>query len=666
MSQKAKIFQYSQGVNEKQEELRKIEKILKTEFVGIDHIIEKVIKAIESWRIMPEAQNRPTIINLWGMTGTGKTSLVRRISKLLNCSSIEIDLGEFSNKKNFAMSFYDKYKKLSNKECIMLLDEIQNCNTICNGGAIDREGLRGLWSLLSDGQIIPDVHVSTEYYISTLEEALFKYGKKDEEKTKIKSSRKILVSKKPGEINEIDDPEYAEEEEEWKLESWLLSSILSVTEKNVTVAQIKKELDQDYIKTVNKMLEWLKNVDIQPQLNYNRSVIFVAGNLDEIYTSSHNTNPDLTADELHKISKDITVPCIKEALSNRFKPEQVARLGNKHLIYYAFNEQNFKDIIDMELEKINKFINDKFEVNIQFEQSVRDIVYREGVYPTQGARPVLNTVDQIVKNSIPSCMLEIVKKFEPNPLPSPINVKMGIDPDNAIAIFELIDKNDMFLNHEKIYLDIEKLRKPVYDDMHISIAVHEAGHTVCQIIESGTYPIRACAFSPNTNSEGYIVNPYEKSMHDFESFKKQIVLYLGGWAAETVIFGKENTSIGSSSDLMAVGNNASSSIRVYGFGDIASHIPPERSSPYGGPEYSVEEDKQVRELIEECKVKAIQNIKENKVLVLDIANELLKVPSMNAKNIQSVVKKHRKEKVIKHNRQIQNKFEKLLSEENLI
>ena len=48
--------------------------ILKKEFVGIDTIIDEVIHSIEPWYIYPQGQIRPTIINLWGMTGVGKTN----------------------------------------------------------------------------------------------------------------------------------------------------------------------------------------------------------------------------------------------------------------------------------------------------------------------------------------------------------------------------------------------------------------------------------------------------------------------------------------------------------------------------------------------------------------------------------------------------------------
>ena len=52
-----------------EERLAEVSKILKTEFIGIDNIIDHVIQSITNW-FSSDKQNTPTIICLWGMTGT--------------------------------------------------------------------------------------------------------------------------------------------------------------------------------------------------------------------------------------------------------------------------------------------------------------------------------------------------------------------------------------------------------------------------------------------------------------------------------------------------------------------------------------------------------------------------------------------------------------------
>ncbi|MCB0472773.1 MAG: hypothetical protein KDC56_06915, partial [Flavobacteriaceae bacterium] len=54
---------------EKQQILDNTKQILKKEFIGIDHIIDEVVDAISSWYLFPDFQEKPVIINLWGLTG---------------------------------------------------------------------------------------------------------------------------------------------------------------------------------------------------------------------------------------------------------------------------------------------------------------------------------------------------------------------------------------------------------------------------------------------------------------------------------------------------------------------------------------------------------------------------------------------------------------------
>lgn len=92
MNNTAKIFNYSNGVEKKRKELFDMSEKLKKEFVGIDNVIDRTVKIMEPWMIIPDAQNRPTIGCLWGMTGTGKTSMVRKIAEILDIPIIQIDL----------------------------------------------------------------------------------------------------------------------------------------------------------------------------------------------------------------------------------------------------------------------------------------------------------------------------------------------------------------------------------------------------------------------------------------------------------------------------------------------------------------------------------------------------------------------------------------------
>ena len=81
--------------------------------------------------------DRPVIVNLWGLTGTGKTSLVNRLIELLEINKyLYLDLGK-SNGNSFysnnvvsvALSELNDSEKDVNSY-IFVLDEFQNARTL--------------------------------------------------------------------------------------------------------------------------------------------------------------------------------------------------------------------------------------------------------------------------------------------------------------------------------------------------------------------------------------------------------------------------------------------------------------------------------------------------------------------------------------------------------
>ena len=90
---------------QKQRVLENARKVLKQEFIGIDKIIDEIINNVSSWYFLPGLQEKPVVVNLWGLTGVGKTSLVNRLVKLIDfeTSFYRFDLGE----KEGSFSFRD-------------------------------------------------------------------------------------------------------------------------------------------------------------------------------------------------------------------------------------------------------------------------------------------------------------------------------------------------------------------------------------------------------------------------------------------------------------------------------------------------------------------------------------------------------------------------------
>src|SRR5574343_824203 len=144
--------------------------------------------------------------------------------------------------------------------------------------------------------------------------------------------------------------------------------------------------------------------------NFNKSLIFILGNIDEAYTMSGNFSADIDADQFHELSLKITVPKVKKALRDRFRDEQIARLGNIHIIYPALNKKSYQRIIKMALEKTATKLSELLFIEFEFDSSLEKQIYKDGVFPTQGVRPIFTTIQQIFKSKLSLFLSEMLTK----------------------------------------------------------------------------------------------------------------------------------------------------------------------------------------------------------------------------------------------------------------
>src|SRR6266404_3726352 len=85
-------------IKTRQADLDNLKTLLKKDFVGLDAIIDQIVESIKIWYIFPELQIRPTTICLWGLTGVGKTDLVRKLVAYLRMQDrfLELEMTEDS------------------------------------------------------------------------------------------------------------------------------------------------------------------------------------------------------------------------------------------------------------------------------------------------------------------------------------------------------------------------------------------------------------------------------------------------------------------------------------------------------------------------------------------------------------------------------------------
>jgi hypothetical protein len=610
---------------------------LKQEFIGIDGIIDEVADIMLPWWLFPNLQIRPLIINLWGMTGSGKTALIKRLCELIHYNNflMRFDMGEFGNSSSFLKyTFTRNLVQFNETSPVILLDEFQFAKTIDESGKeVNNNALRIIWDLLDSGELVYESD-GTAYYLSMARKVLKVLKGINKRNIKIKNG---LVNQAEAqeifstfttnlrfgyEVGEIDR---SEGKIPFKPEEIFLTDIFctGIFEINNQLFNSWKDI-ADEIKGMNSMQEIIDYIQLLvdnegafKKMDVSKSLIFVVGNLDEAFAMSGTINPDIDADEYRRFTEKITIADIKTALQSRFRNEQIARLGNNHLVYHAFSHKNFEDLIKLLLGKVAILIKTKFNLAVSFTQTVQDIIYAEGVFPTQGTRPLMSTVRNLIESNIAKIILYVEeRKTTPN--------KIVWDYVNNKFEIKFYKGKDLIGNLKLPFLQkINKLRESVKDNMQSLVAVHEAGHALAAMLHIGIVPEYVVTRTVDSESNGfaYVVLPEELVTRQL--LLDKIVLALGGYAAEQLIFGASNNTTGVHGDLLNVSAYSHQIVREFG---MAGEPYKMNIHVYGGNPYNYTFSEVYEEYAKQIVMTQLNIIDElliqHKPLLLTIANYL--------------------------------------------
>lgn len=599
-----------QNIKQKNDELIKIGEKLKEKFIGIDNVIDQFISSVRVWYVMPDLMNRPLIVNLWGLTGSGKTDLVRSFVKLSGLSRNFIELQMDVNCKYDTLQSMIEYSDLPDDEqSVILLDEFQRFRTKDEAGIeIKQKSLQDVWMLLSDGKFQSESEKKREVLELLLSNLYFKLEEEEEEEGKPKPENKENKKKN-----------YKYKQAHYT--SRRLKKLLNLQE---PIEDIMKWND-DIIE--NKAKKALETDAIFEGKAYNKMLIVIAGNIDDAYSMADDiSNADTDADVFHEFTKQINIVNIKNALSKRFKPEQVARLGNNHIIYKSLSKNNFENIIKNNIEKITSKIYDSHKIKIVINNSVYRTIYNNGVFPAQGVRPVISTISNIFENYIPIFLLKAIED----------NINVIIISYNENEIIGTIGSETISF---KVDLVIDKIKKDKSINERILSSIHESGHSVVYAILKAISPTQISSSTSSEGTEGFV--GIHREYLSKSSTKDKIAILLAGRAAEEIVFGDDFKSDGALNDIAYATKLASYYIRDVGFDGFLGKIAPSGNETRSITNTNIEQtNAAVEMMMQESKQKAINILNKYKSLFTEVSNSLISYGKLSTNDFIDICSKY--------------------------
>jgi cell division protease FtsH len=212
----------------------------------------------------------------------------------------------------------------------------------------------------------------------------------------------------------------------------------------------------------------------------------------------------------------------------------------------------------------------------------------------------------------------------------------------------LQDFQDSF---DRVVMGAERKSKVMSEEDKELTAYHEAGHAIVSFHLSHTDPIQKVTIIPRGRAGGYVMSlPEDRMTMSREHFNDQIAFALGGRAAEDIFFGRITT--GAASDLQHATRTARSMVMQYGmsetlglrtFGEQSGNIFLGREMSYGR-DYSEDAaktiDLEVSRIIEETYERAKELIRENRHKLVDLAQTLIRVETLDREAFEKVMEGH--------------------------
>jgi hypothetical protein len=531
----------------------------------------EVLDRVAPWYLFPQTQGRPRVIGLWGMTGTGKTHFVRQLVEALALqdSTIWLDVGAASTGMNFGNSnnLLDMIgDRFDGKPYVLVLDEFQHGCSLRHGNERPTNvNMRVLWELLDSGRVAKRSVASHLAKLIDLRDGFkwaIEHGMRVEKGVVVAGVGAWKSANRSRQMSWEDDAL----EDDLMMEkplvfprgylNWLREVIGGPVVSFHAFHEIVKALDTDGVmELIDRMIA---NCSVPHVVDGSQGLIFVLGNLDELYVMGESPMAELHADVLQARHKGFGLHELQEALRNIFRIEQVARLGRDQFVFPPLSTTDQRRMLEPHATALAQRIGGGIGISVQVEGSLLDHIVQHHGIAVLGMRPLVNMLEQAVPDLVLRAQHHALE--QQNEL---YQVALGVDAGKVKLVLVTSNGEEQQLISWP-YVETEGW--PSEQDVRRH-AVHEAAHAIVGMAITKARPLQVCARTRSGSTRGFVVwDKGQETLPTRADLIPQMAMLLAGWVAERIWYGAEGVSMGSSSDIMRATRMAVDAIKERGMG----------------------------------------------------------------------------------------------------
>jgi len=212
---------------------------------------------------------------------------------------------------------------------------------------------------------------------------------------------------------------------------------------------------------------------------------------------------------------------------------------------------------------------------------------------------------------------------------------------NEAAIFAAragvaeIGREHLEAARNKIIMGLERRSLAISSEERRLVAVHEAGHALCACLTPGSDKVHSATIIPHGQALGLVMRLPENDRYciPVEKLEADLIVAMGGRAAEEVVFGARKVTTGAASDIAHATNIATRMVTEWGMSPTIGMVKVARS----GDSLPREVEQEIRRIIDEMYAAAKSCIEENREALDALVDALLKHETIEGDEVRRIV-----------------------------